>query len=77
MESGPAARCRADPEAYFAAGVGPGRARELCGGCSFLDACAAYALERPSLRGVWGGTTQRERQAARRRMAAEREPPGR
>jgi WhiB family redox-sensing transcriptional regulator len=68
--------CRADPEAYFASGVRPAAARVLCGGCQFLEACRAYALENSSLHGVWGGTTRRERQALRRGESGDRGPPG-
>ncbi|MEU5112018.1 WhiB family transcriptional regulator [Streptomyces longwoodensis] len=58
--------CRDDPEAFFAEGVRPRQARALCAGCVYVDPCAAFALERPELAGVWGGLTQRERQALRR-----------
>ncbi|MFI0964648.1 WhiB family transcriptional regulator [Streptomyces sp. NPDC021080] len=67
--------CRVDPDAYFADGVRPSGARALCAGCGYLEACRLYALERPSLWGVWGGTTMGERVAARRRAGAERGPP--
>lgn len=73
---GEPARCRSDPEAYFAVGVRSGAARALCGGCGYLDVCRAYALARPSLWGVWGGMTRNEREVARRRGSAERGPPG-
>jgi WhiB family redox-sensing transcriptional regulator len=62
-------RCRDDPEAFFADGIRPRQARALCAGCVYLDLCAVYALERPELWGVWGGTTRREREALRRRAA--------
>ena len=69
-------RCRTDPDAYFSDRVKPAGARRLCEGCGYLEACGAYALERPSLWGVWGGMTRREREAARRRPAEGRGPPG-
>lgn len=75
LEGGPPATCRTDPDAYFADGVRAGRARELCSGCSYLEACRAYALERPSVWGVWGGMTRGARESARRRAAEGRGPP--
>ncbi|MGY4994085.1 WhiB family transcriptional regulator [Streptomyces sp. 900105245] len=57
--------CRDDPDAYFADGVRPRQARALCAGCVYIDPCAQFALERPELLGVWGGTTTRERRASR------------
>ncbi|MFF7754369.1 WhiB family transcriptional regulator [Streptomyces sp. NPDC007971] len=66
MEARERLRCRADPDAYFADGVRPAGARALCGGCSQLDPCRQFALVRPELVGVWGGTTRREREALRR-----------
>ncbi|MFF4933576.1 WhiB family transcriptional regulator [Streptomyces griseofuscus] len=62
-------RCRDDPDSYFAEGVRPRQAKVLCVGCAYLDECAAYALARPELLGVWGGTTARERRSLRRRPA--------
>ncbi|WP_051753864.1 WhiB family transcriptional regulator [Streptomyces achromogenes] len=61
--------CRDDPDAFFADGVRPRQARALCAGCAYLDPCRVYAVERPELVGVWGGTTTRERQALRRSAA--------
>ncbi|WP_381568328.1 WhiB family transcriptional regulator [Streptomyces eurythermus] len=58
--------CRDDPDAFFAEGARPRQARALCAGCAYLDPCRVYAVERPELVGVWGGTTTRERQALRR-----------
>ncbi|AEY90749.1 transcription factor WhiB [Streptomyces hygroscopicus subsp. jinggangensis 5008] len=37
----------------------------------YLDPCRVYAVERPELLGVWGGTTAREREALRRRSEGE------
>ncbi|MFJ3229771.1 WhiB family transcriptional regulator [Streptomyces sp. NPDC086787] len=62
-------QCREDPDAYFTDGLRPGQARVLCTGCGYVELCGAYALERPELWGVWGGTTRREREALRRRAA--------
>ncbi|MFE1882666.1 WhiB family transcriptional regulator [Streptomyces diastatochromogenes] len=70
MEARELLRCRADPDAYFADGLRPERARALCVGCGYLEACGAYALERPELVGVWGGLTRGERGALRRRRSS-------
>ncbi|MFD5227414.1 WhiB family transcriptional regulator [Streptomyces qaidamensis] len=59
-------QCREDPDAWFADGLRQSDAEALCDGCSFLDVCEAFALERPELFGVWGGTTRREREWLRR-----------
>lgn len=63
-------RCRDDPDAYFADGVRSERARVLCAGCGYLEACGAYAFDRPELWGVWGGTTRRERESLRRQRSS-------
>jgi hypothetical protein len=67
FEPGPAAPCRADPEAYFASGLRSTQAARLCAGCGYRDDCGAYALEQPALYGVWGGMTRGGRATARRR----------
>ena len=56
-----------DPEAFH-----PGKsdtntaAKRTCAACDVTAECLAYALADPSLEGVWGGTSVRERQAMRR-----------
>jgi WhiB family redox-sensing transcriptional regulator len=63
----------ADPELFFpVATVRDPAARQVeaakavCGPCAVRARCLSYALEaRPE--GIWGGTTQDERRAARRR----------
>lgn len=59
--------CRAvDPNVFF-----PGRgepateAKTICAACPVITECAAYALQHPSLLGVWGGLTARQRQRRR------------
>jgi WhiB family redox-sensing transcriptional regulator len=66
--------CRhADPELFFPAAhdiVGEMRAekaKSLCAGCPVRGQCLAYALETRQKWGVWGGTTQEERQTMIRR----------
>jgi Transcription factor WhiB len=45
-------------------GSSPLRAAAVCRRCPVAAECLQYALENPSLKGVWGGTSER----ARRRM---------
>lgn len=60
-----------DPEAWFPekGRTSPG-ARRMCDSCRFLDACREYAVDRPELEGIWGGTSKKERQTLRRTGAA-------
>lgn len=64
-----AALCaQTDPDAFH-----PGKsesstdAKRTCAACDVITECLAYALADPSLEGIQGGTTQRERQAMRRK----------
>lgn len=55
-----------DPEAWFPEkGGSPRAAKRLCGTCAFEDACLEYAL-RHKVTGVWGGTTEGQRNRLRR-----------
>jgi WhiB family redox-sensing transcriptional regulator len=53
----------ANPDAWFP--VSEARAlpvaKALCAGCPVVNDCLAYALERPELEGIWGGTTDAQR----------------
>jgi WhiB family redox-sensing transcriptional regulator len=67
--------CReADPELFFpdavtVIGVRQAEAaKTVCGGCDVRANCLSYALETMP-EGIWGGTTQEERHAARRSLA--------
>jgi WhiB family transcriptional regulator, redox-sensing transcriptional regulator len=42
----------------------------MCAECAVKDDCLAYAVLRPDLVGVWGGTTERERRQIRRQRRA-------
>ncbi|SFF81021.1 Transcription factor WhiB [Actinopolymorpha cephalotaxi] len=42
------------------------RALEFCAACPVLDACRTHALALPETYGVWGGTTEANRNAVRR-----------
>lgn len=56
-------------------GADTSRQREICGRCAVRAECFAYAVENDE-RGIWGGTTYRQRQAlggaARRRIEQRR-----
>lgn len=41
-------------------------ARAICDACPVVDECLLYALDDPTLPGMWGGTTEKERKALRR-----------
>jgi len=62
------AACRGQPTRLFFPGTGEvqGPVKAVCESCPVLAECLAYALERPELRGVWGGTGERERARMRR-----------
>jgi WhiB family redox-sensing transcriptional regulator len=71
------AACREmDPELFFPVGArGPGagetdRAKAVCANCRVRRQCLQYALATHQMHGVWGGTTEDERQL---RMRHERE----
>ncbi len=49
-----------------AVGKAPEKARRICADCPVQQECLDYALEIPSLEGIWGGTTERERQRLRK-----------
>jgi WhiB family transcriptional regulator, redox-sensing transcriptional regulator len=62
---------QADPEAWFPeAGERAEVAKAICARCPVQAPCLAYALDRPELRGIWGGMSERERRAVRRGEAA-------
>lgn len=64
------ANCRGtDPEAFF-----PDKGenvtatvRAICGSCPVQQTCLEYGLERPQLKGVWGGLGDEERNRIRER----------
>jgi WhiB family transcriptional regulator, redox-sensing transcriptional regulator len=47
-------------------------ALEICAGCRVIEECLDYALESNQRSGIWGGTTEKERRALRRRWLADR-----
>jgi WhiB family redox-sensing transcriptional regulator len=65
----------ADPELFFPIsehGRGAEQARRaklVCAACPVERPCLDYALAAVGLHGIWGGTTETERQLIRRRSA--------
>ncbi len=73
------AACREeDPELFFPIGnTGPAlsqieEAREVCRRCPATDPCLQWALETGQDAGVWGGLSEDERRALKRRTARNR-----
>lgn len=70
---------KVDPELFFPVGSvtsGPGleqadKAKAVCGGCTVQDECLTYALEHNQDAGIWGGLTEDERRALKRRANRE------
>jgi WhiB family transcriptional regulator, redox-sensing transcriptional regulator len=73
------AACRdADPELFFPIGnTGPAllqieEAKAVCRRCNVVDLCLQWALETGQDAGVWGGMSEEERRALKRRAARSR-----
>ncbi|GAA5082362.1 WhiB family transcriptional regulator [Streptomyces sp. SID10815] len=71
------AACRQeDPDLFFPIGTtGPAllqteQAKAVCGRCPVREQCLDWALETDQAIGVWGGTSENERRALKRRRAA-------
>jgi WhiB family transcriptional regulator, redox-sensing transcriptional regulator len=59
----------ADPEQWFPEkGVSAHQAKRICATCPVIDECLRFALDNDEI-GVWGGTSQRERQMMLRRAS--------
>ena len=68
------AACRdEDPELFFPIGTGGPAAMQVddakavCRRCTVTESCLAWALESGQETGVWGGLSEDERRAVRRR----------
>jgi len=61
------AACRGEgvKEFFPAEGSSPFRGAALCAKCKVSEECLNYALENPSLKGVWAGTSERGRRRMR------------
>lgn len=69
--------CRdTDPDLFFPVGttgyalVQIDKAKQVCGECPVKVDCLQYALDTNQDSGIWGGTSEEERRAIRRRLAA-------
>ena len=73
-----AACLSADPELFFPVGnTGPAveqidRAKSVCSRCPVTEYCLQYALDTNQDSGVWGGLSEDERRALKRRAARAR-----
>jgi len=67
-----------DPELFFPVGnTGPAiaqieEAKKVCARCEVREACLQWALESGQDSGVWGGLSEDERRAMKRRAARNR-----
>jgi WhiB family redox-sensing transcriptional regulator len=68
------AACRdVDPDLFFPVGtagltlVQIDEAKAVCAGCPVRERCLQWALDVGQVEGIWGGTTESERRATRRR----------
>ncbi|MCL2453687.1 MAG: WhiB family transcriptional regulator [Micrococcales bacterium] len=67
-----------DPELFFPIGnTGPAlqqidQAKAVCQRCDVVETCLAWAIETGQDAGVWGGMSEDERRALKRRAARQR-----
>ncbi|WP_329406548.1 WhiB family transcriptional regulator [Streptomyces sp. NBC_00704] len=73
------AECRSeDPDLFFPIGTsGPAlmqaeQAKAVCRRCPVREPCLEWAMETDQTLGVWGGTSETERRALKRRIRARR-----
>ncbi|MFF8032772.1 MULTISPECIES: WhiB family transcriptional regulator [unclassified Streptomyces] len=73
------AACRTeDPDLFFPIGTsGPAlvqteQAKAVCRNCPVREQCLEWALDTGQSIGVWGGTSETERRALKRRVGARR-----
>jgi WhiB family redox-sensing transcriptional regulator len=75
-----AACSTADPDLFFpVSSSGPAlrqvaQAKAICARCHIQQACLGYALDAGPVQGIWGGTTEAERQLLRQRERKARAP---
>jgi WhiB family redox-sensing transcriptional regulator len=65
--------CHEHPDVNFfpAPGEDSRPAKAVCAGCLVRTECAAYATRERILCGIWGGTTGRDRRAARPALSSQ------
>lgn len=74
MERAACAR-HGDPDLWFPDRVQDDRQQEalrICAACPVRAACLAYVMSLPPQAGIWGGTTEEQRNQDRRRRVAGR-----
>lgn len=67
------AACRGEPNAVFFQADSSHHdhpARAICDDCPVREQCRDFAMADPSLKGVWGGTTERDRKRLRKHQRA-------
>ncbi|KUN74223.1 hypothetical protein AQJ46_01220 [Streptomyces canus] len=72
-----------DPDLFFPVGYASSgstliqiaEAKAVCHRCPVIDQCLSWALDTDPVEGIWGGTTEAERRAMRRRNAARADRP--
>lgn len=64
-----------DPELFFPTDTSrvSKSLRAMCGTCPVQRGCLEYALDRPKIVGIWGGSSERQRSLARKRISWARE----
>ena len=62
----------ADPDIFFPTQgrTSGAAAKEICAVCPAIDECRQFATDLMMDRGIWGGTSERERRRIRARRAA-------
>lgn len=66
---------KVNPDIFFptnADRAGFVNAKTICASCEVIEPCLQYAVRHPSLDGIWGGTTPRQRETIRSRMRKEK-----
>lgn len=58
-----------ETETWFGEGAPRNELAVMCAACPVLEECREYAIERPWIAGMWGGTTAPLRREVRRRRA--------
>ncbi|WP_416980948.1 WhiB family transcriptional regulator [Streptomyces sp. T028] len=64
-----------DPDLFFPIGISGltvvqiDEAKAVCGRCPVVEQCLDWALRAVQVEGIWGGTTESERRAMRRRAS--------
>ena len=63
-----------DPEIFFPEKGGSTReAKRICRNCTVKEICLEHALETEERFGIWGGKSERERRAIKKKRAAKKE----